>query len=97
MFVEVAEVEVEQVVVQGFAAAVAQLVADGVVVFFFELGRGPDDEVAAVVGVDGERLGLVGEIDDVAVVFFVVGGDGFGVDAYPFAGDEGLELVLDVV
>ena len=93
---EVAEIECHQVVVEGLHAAVVQLKIKGIVEFFADLRRSPDHEVAAVIVFDGQRLVVVREVDDVELVALAIGGDVLGVYAYPLAGDELFEFVLDV-
>ena len=82
---------------QGGDAAGADLVEHFLVEVARELGRGPDDGVAAVVALEHQRLRLVGEEDEVHVVALVVGADVLRVDANPFAGDQALQLVFRVI
>ena len=96
VLVEVAELEVEQVLVQGGDAAGADLVAHGFVLGAAELFGRPDDGVAAVVFFEHQGLLVVAQKYDVDVVAFVVRHDVLGVDADPFPRDELLEFVLDV-
>jgi len=91
---EVAEVEVEQVVVQGRDAVCVYFGVDLGKEVVAEFWRDPYHAVAAVVVFKHQRHALVGEENDVHLVFFGVGGDVFRVDADGVAGDEAFEPVL---
>jgi len=93
---EVAQRQVEEVVVKGEDAAVFHFFVDGGEVVVGQLGRHPDHAVAPVVIFQNQRHALVAQENDVHLVFFGVGGDVLGVDADRVAGDEALEPVLGV-
>ena len=94
---KVAQVQVQQVVVQSGDAAPVQLSFEAVVKIGAQFLGGVDDGVAPVVLLQYNGHGLVAEEDHIDVVAFVIGRHIFGVDADPLAGDKALELVLDVV
>ena len=94
---KVAQVQVQQVVVQRCHAAVVDFSFQAGVEIGAEFFWRVDDGVAAVVLLEHHGHGLVAEEHHVDVVALVIRRHVLGVDADPLPGDEGLELVLDVV